>query len=228
MALQSIWNGEAWLNIRWKLNSMFSELYSSIATFITASSTNTFTNKTISLWSNTVSWTKAQFDTSCTDDNFAFLGQANTFTTTQTFADVTIWWTTNTLTVNWQNRTSWWTSFTPTVFWDSWSWHTYSYQSGKYKLIGKTCHFSISLKISWKWTTSWWFNVTTPLTALSTSGEHTINWWIIPQWSITIKGIPAIWTTSIYFLAWIDTGIITWSNISVNDVIRISWSYEIS
>lgn len=46
--------------------------------------TETLTNKTIALWSNTVSWTKAQFDTACTDDNFAFLGQANTFTGNQT------------------------------------------------------------------------------------------------------------------------------------------------
>lgn len=48
----------------------------------TISSSDTLSNKTIALGSNTVSGTKAQFDTACTDDNFAYLGQANTFTTT--------------------------------------------------------------------------------------------------------------------------------------------------
>lgn len=81
----------------------------------------TLTNKTIALWSNTISWTKSQFDTACTDDNFAFLGQAQSFTATQTFTDVTIWWTTNTLTVNWQNRTSGRTSYTNTITWSWWT-----------------------------------------------------------------------------------------------------------
>lgn len=61
--------------------------------------TSTLTNKTIALWSNTVSWTKTQFDTACTDDNFAFLGQANTFTAVQTIdkndESLKIKWTNN-------------------------------------------------------------------------------------------------------------------------------------
>lgn len=51
--------------------------------------TQTITNKTIALGSNTVSGTKAQFDTACTDDNFAYLATANTFTATNTFKGVT-------------------------------------------------------------------------------------------------------------------------------------------
>lgn len=43
----------------------------------------TFTQKTFSLASNTLSGTKAQFDTACSDDNFAYLAQANTFTVAQ-------------------------------------------------------------------------------------------------------------------------------------------------
>lgn len=48
------------------------------------SSTNTLTNKTIALGSNTVSGTKAEFDTAVTDDNFAYLATAQTFTALQT------------------------------------------------------------------------------------------------------------------------------------------------
>lgn len=49
----------------------------------TISSTDTLTNKSIALGSNTITGTKAQFDTALTDDNFAFIGTANTFTANQ-------------------------------------------------------------------------------------------------------------------------------------------------
>lgn len=51
---------------------------------ITTSGTDTLTNKTIALGSNTVSGTKAQFDTACSDDEFAYVGQSNVFTQPQT------------------------------------------------------------------------------------------------------------------------------------------------
>ena len=51
---------------------------------VTTSSTDTLSNKTIALGSNTVSGTKAQFDTAVTDDNFAYTGTANAFTANQT------------------------------------------------------------------------------------------------------------------------------------------------
>jgi hypothetical protein len=46
----------------------------------------TLSNKTIALGSNTISGTKAQFDTACSDGDFAYLGQANTFTDTQSIS----------------------------------------------------------------------------------------------------------------------------------------------
>lgn len=52
--------------------------------------TATLANKTIALGSNTVSWTKAQFNTACTDGNFTFLDQTLTSCLTgaiQTVAD---------------------------------------------------------------------------------------------------------------------------------------------
>jgi hypothetical protein len=55
-------------------------------TAVTLNGTQTLTNKTIALGSNTISGTKAQFDTACTDDNFAYLGTAQTFTATQTLS----------------------------------------------------------------------------------------------------------------------------------------------
>lgn len=45
---------------------------------VTESATQTLTTKTIALGSNTVSGTKAQFDTACTDGNFLFVGDALT------------------------------------------------------------------------------------------------------------------------------------------------------
>ena len=52
----------------------------------TISSTDTLTNKTINLTSNTLTGTKAQFDTAVSDDNFAYLATAQTFTALQTFS----------------------------------------------------------------------------------------------------------------------------------------------
>lgn len=54
----------------------------------TISSSNSLSNKTIALGSNTVSGTKAQFNTACTDDDFPFLGAANTFTSTNVFTTI--------------------------------------------------------------------------------------------------------------------------------------------
>lgn len=47
---------------------------------VTASSTNTFSNKTIALGSNTVSGTTAEFNTALTDGDFATLAGAETLT----------------------------------------------------------------------------------------------------------------------------------------------------
>lgn len=64
-------------------------LPTSTDTLVGRATTDTLTNKTIALGSNTVSGTKAQFDTAVTDDNFAYLATANTFTATNTFKGVT-------------------------------------------------------------------------------------------------------------------------------------------
>lgn len=48
------------------------------------------TASAISLGTNTVTGTLAQFNTACTDDNFAFLGTANTFTLAQTISATTV------------------------------------------------------------------------------------------------------------------------------------------
>ena len=52
---------------------------------LTSTNTQTVSNKTIALGSNTVSGTKAQFDTAVTDDNFAYVGTNNSFSVVQTF-----------------------------------------------------------------------------------------------------------------------------------------------
>lgn len=58
-------------------------------TVVARSTTDTLSNKTIALGSNTVSGTKANFDTACTDDNFAYVGTANAFTAAQTITSTT-------------------------------------------------------------------------------------------------------------------------------------------
>ena len=63
-------------------------LPTSTDTLIGRATTDTLTNKTIALGSNTVSGTKAQFDTAVTDDNFAYLATAQSWTAEQTFKEL--------------------------------------------------------------------------------------------------------------------------------------------
>lgn len=68
------WSGTAWINNTlaeaWIAAASHTHTASEITDLATA--TVTFSNKTIALWSNTVSWTAAQFDTACTDGNFVY------------------------------------------------------------------------------------------------------------------------------------------------------------
>lgn len=57
---------------------------SSVRSAATTSTAQTLTNKTIDLASNTVTGTAAQFNTALSDDNFATLAAANTFSANQT------------------------------------------------------------------------------------------------------------------------------------------------
>lgn len=101
------WNGSAWVNDAIDLGTDTTGSYvldviagtgisvthtqgegssASVAidsTVATLTGAQTLTNKTFALGSNTLSGTKAQFDTAVTDDNFAYVGTANTFTTNQ-------------------------------------------------------------------------------------------------------------------------------------------------
>ncbi|MDB4809576.1 hypothetical protein OAH34_00115 [bacterium] len=71
-----------------KVNDNFNEIYTAIGdgttltsgTFITTTSTNALTNKTIALGSNTVSGTTAQFNTAITDGSFATLAGSEVLT----------------------------------------------------------------------------------------------------------------------------------------------------
>ena len=69
----------------------FDDEFNSIEASFTAqpSATQTLTNKTVALGSNTVSGTFAQFNTAVTDAELARTDAANTFTGTQTFGDLT-------------------------------------------------------------------------------------------------------------------------------------------
>lgn len=60
-----------------------------VSSTVTTTGTQTLTNKTINLTSNTLTGTAAQFNTACSDDDFAYIGAANAFTGVNTFTTTT-------------------------------------------------------------------------------------------------------------------------------------------
>lgn len=58
-------------------------LPASAGTLATTQTSQTFTNKTVNLTSNTLSGTKAQFDTACSDGNFLYVGDVTQYTDEQ-------------------------------------------------------------------------------------------------------------------------------------------------
>lgn len=159
---------------------------------VTQSGTQTLTNKTIALGSNTISGTTAQFNTALTDNDFATLAGAETLTnktvnlSSNTLSGTTAQFNTalsdndfatlagtETLT----NKTlstgtkvgaatndisGAWTSFTPT-----WTGLTIGNATvdAKYMQIGKTVHFFISATMGSTTTFSGAFTATLPVTA---------------------------------------------------------------
>ena len=71
-----------------KLNENFDELYTALGdgstlssgTFVTTAASQTLTNKSVALGSNTITGTTAQFNTALTDNDFATLAGSETLT----------------------------------------------------------------------------------------------------------------------------------------------------
>lgn len=111
----------------------------------------TLTNKTVALGSNTVSGTKAQFDTACTDADFATLAAAETLTNktltsptlggTATAATLNV---TTDLQFNGASLTGVWTTFSPTITNMTVGAST---ATGRVKVIGKTVFFNATITL---------------------------------------------------------------------------------
>lgn len=69
-----------WSNVLASIKTYTDTLYQAVGSYLTASSTDTLSNKSISLGSNTITGTIAQFNTALTDADFATLGGAESLT----------------------------------------------------------------------------------------------------------------------------------------------------
>lgn len=120
----------------------------------------TLTNKTIALGSNTVSGTTAQFNTACTDDDFATLTNSVTLTNKVLSTGTKVGAATTDI-------SGAWTAYTPTLTNFTLGNGT---MSARYVQIGKTVHFSITITFGSTSTFGTGWAVTTPV-PMQAAGE---------------------------------------------------------
>ena len=111
------------------LNDVDNFVYS---TGVTKTGTQTLTNKTVNLTSNTLTGTMAQFDTACSNGNFAYL-TTGTFTPTVTFS------TPGDLAVTYTEQTGQYTKIGDMVYLSIRIWtntFTYTTSSGTFRVAG--------------------------------------------------------------------------------------------
>lgn len=120
----------------------------------------TLTNKTLALGSNTLSGTRAQFNTAMTDDDFATLAGTETLTNKTLTAPVINGALTGTAFAAW-------TAWTPTVTAETGTFTTVA-GSGRYTQVGKKVDWSVTITITTVGTAANGIRFTLPVTAQAT------------------------------------------------------------
>ena len=124
-----------------------------------------------------------------------------------------------------QNWTWPWTAYTPTVFWDGWSGATIAINVARFKLVWKTCTFSIRAILTNKWTCTGEFKISTPVTVFWTD-SFAVTWGIYPNWSSTSRWFMSANNNRFFATTWSQAAVLGWTTVAVGDEIFIWWSYE--
>ena len=181
---------------------------------VTLTWTQTITWKTISLLSNTISWTAAQFNASCSDYDFIFAWIPNIYTWDQNFECIVSrynnTWSASLQLQNWDTST--WTSDKRQIsFWFAWSnnywhfihsrhnWWSPANNALDFYICNWTSNNSISswstriLSLEWDWSIIMnWQNITWPLQSYSVTFPC-LSWWSLTC-SVSFSKYKSIWS----------------------------------
>lgn len=122
-----------------------------------------------------------------------------------------------------------WFSYTPILSGDTGSGATMNVLMARYTRIGQTCHFTIRALLTSKGSCSGGFYVSTPFASFYTGGSVLAGGVIPIGGNITSsRGWPGIGGNVFNFTKSSQSAVLQWSDVSVNDEILISGSFEIA
>lgn len=128
-----------------------------------------------------------------------------------------------------------WSTYTPTVtgLTTAGTGQTYTYQSGLYKIIGKTCHFTLQVKLSSFGSASGLVQLLLPVTTANNGQKTYFSGYCCDQGVSTITGIKGTPyananTNKISFEVLTETSNVQISDCNSNTFFRVSGTYEIA